>query len=146
MRRDAHANPIVWGADIDLIRANVRLWPKGDMSYCDAHVRFWGKADMTVRRCPLSRSLSGVKGTSSAALHMLLMTQSGHRLTKVRSFMCAFTRTKAASASSLSVGAAYLILPGNVLAWRRIGFVTPVLAPCKLGTILGCLPLAALFL
>ena len=31
MRRHAHANPIVWGADIDLIRANVRLWPKAEM-------------------------------------------------------------------------------------------------------------------
>ena len=30
MRRHAHANPIVWGADIDLIRANVRFWPKAD--------------------------------------------------------------------------------------------------------------------
>ncbi len=30
------------GADIDLIRANVRFWPKADIPSCTAHVRFWG--------------------------------------------------------------------------------------------------------
>jgi hypothetical protein len=44
MRRHAHANPIVWGADIDLIRANVRFWPLADIPSCTAHVCFRGQS------------------------------------------------------------------------------------------------------
>ena len=40
---------------------------------------FGGKADMTVCGNPLSRSLLGVKRTCRFALHIPLLTQSGHQ-------------------------------------------------------------------
>ena len=46
MRRHAHANPIVWGADIDLIRANVRLWPLASFRCLAKFGRYGGIADI----------------------------------------------------------------------------------------------------
>jgi hypothetical protein len=46
MRRHAHANLIVWGADIDLIRANVRFWPIADILVAPHMSAFGGKADI----------------------------------------------------------------------------------------------------
>ena len=50
--------------------ADVRFWPKADISQCTEHVRFGDNADVTVSASPLSRSLLWVKRICPFALHM----------------------------------------------------------------------------